>query len=316
MNIQIFENKDFGQIRIVDKNGEVWFIANDVARALGYLRTADAVREHCKGVSEIPTPTSGGIQRVKIIPESDFYRLVLRSKMPKAEEFQDWVCGEVLPSIRKTGSYSVSAVPQLSDDALILAAMTKLQNRVAEQAKKLEVTEQKVEEQAKQIEQERPKVAFADSVACSRTDIKVGVMAKILNQNGYDVGQNRFFETLREEGFLISRRGSDWNMPTQKAMELGLFRVQQTCITHSDGHTTIERTPKVTGKGQIYFVNKYCPKKNLFGEKPAGLPVVPEAVSIHQQQPNESLSSNRRGFDRWTAVLFLGAPAPSGGTLI
>ena len=165
--------------------------------------------------------------------------------MPSAEKFETWVFDEVLPSIRKTGGY-IAGEEELSEDELI--------------AKALIVVNRKLATREKQLEEQKPKVLFADSVTASKTTILIGELAKIIKQNGGDIGQNRLFEWLRENSYLISRKGTDYNMPTQKAMNQGLFEIKETTITHADGHISINKTPKVTGKGQVYFVNKFLNK--------------------------------------------------------
>lgn len=172
----------------------------------------------------------------------------MSSKLPNAKKFKRWVTSEVLPSIRKTGGY-IAGEESMTDDELIAKAMTVLN-------KKLELAH-------KQLEEQKPKVLFADSVETSKTSILVGELAKIIKQNGYDIGQNRLFAWLRKNNYLTSRKGIDYNMPTQKAMNLGLFEVKETTITHSDGHISISKTAKVTGKGQVYFVNKFAKQGGL-----------------------------------------------------
>ena len=241
--LKIFENAEFGKIRIVEINDEPWFVGKDVAQALGYgegKSLANAVANHVdeedKGVTELMTP--GGKQKMVIINESGLYSLVLSSKLPTARKFKRWVTAEVLPSIRKTGGY---AIPKDYPSALRALADAE------EQRFALEAENQ----------QNKPKALFADAVCASKTSILVGELAKLLKQNGVDIGQNRLFAWMRGNGFLIRRQGTDFNMPTQKAMELGLFEIKETAITHSDGHTSVNKTPKVTGKGQLYFVKQF-----------------------------------------------------------
>lgn len=187
--------------------------------------------------------TPSGLQTMTIINESGLYSLILSSKLPTAKEFKHWVTSEVLPSIRKTGGY-ISGQETMSDSELM--------------AKALLVAQRQIEQRDKQIAEMHPKVLFADSVCASKTSILVGELAKILKQNGVDnMGQNRLFEWLRTHGYLIRRKGNDYNMPAQKAMEMGLFEIKETVVSHADGHQTTNKTPKVTGKGQQYFVNKF-----------------------------------------------------------
>lgn len=249
-DLQIFNSPEFGEIRTIEKNGEPWFVGKDVAAALGYEKPTDAVRKHVdvedRGISKMETPS--GAQETTIINESGLYSLVLSSKLPTAKKFKRWITSEVIPSIRKHGAYMTPDKLEevlLKPDTLIQLA----QNLKAEQEKR-KALEVKMEEQ-------KPKVLFAESVEAAKTSILIGELAKLLKQNGINIGQNRLFEWLRNNGYLIRRQGSDYNMPTQRAMEMGLFEIKETTITHSDGHIHVSKTPKVTGKGQVYFVNLF-----------------------------------------------------------
>lgn len=249
-NLQIFNSPDFGQIRIIQQNGEPWFVGKDVAQALGYSQTAKAVREHVKdnhkGMSVLDTP--GGKQETTIIDEAGLYSLVMRAKTEKAEAFQEWVTGEVLPAIRKHGGYlTPDKIEQaLTDpDMIIKLATTLKEERAARQQAEAN------------LQAAKPKVLFADAVSASDSTILIGDLAKILKQNGYNTGQKRLFQWLRDNGYLIKRQGADYNSPTQRSMELGLFRVKETPIIHADGHVTVNKTVKVTPKAQIYFANKF-----------------------------------------------------------
>ncbi|KRM54782.1 phage antirepressor [Lacticaseibacillus sharpeae] len=228
---------------------EPMFVGKDVAEALGYKRTADAIREHVddddKGVSNLPTP--GGTQQTTVINESGMYSLVLSSKLPTAKEFKHWVTHEVLPTIRKHGAYMTpDTIKQtLADPDFIIGLATQLKE---EQAKTAAL--------AADNEAMRPKAIFADAVSVSHTTILIGELAKLLRQNGVNIGQNRLFGWLRENGYLINRKGTDWNQPTQRSADMKLFKVKETAINHSDGSVSISKTVKVTGKGQQYFINK------------------------------------------------------------
>lgn len=223
------------------------FCLADVAKSLGYSNPAKAVIDHCKGVTVLETPTQSGVQPIKYGKEGEVYRLTMKSKLPNAEKFQDWVCNEVLPSIRKHGAYMTDNVLEqaISNPDFMIGL---LQNLKEEQKKRIEA-------EAK-IEVDKPKVLFSEAVTTSKTSILIGDLAKIIKQNGVEMGQNRMFSWLRDNGYLIKRKGSDFNMPTQKSMEMKLFEIKETAITHSDGHITINKTPKVTGAGQVFFVNK------------------------------------------------------------
>lgn len=247
--VQIFENSEFGQVRTVDVDGKTYFVANDVAKALGYSVPKDAITRHCKGALKYRHLTLGGEQEIKIIPEGDIYRLVIKSQLPSAERFERWIFDEVLPSIRKTGGYIVGQ-DTLSDDELIAKALMVAQNKIAERDKV-------IAEKQECINQMKPKEVFADAIMSSHTTILVGELAKLIKQNGYDIGQNRLFAWLRENGYLISRKGTDYNMPTQRSMEQGLFEIKESTSINSDGSIRTNKTPKVTGKGQHYFVNKF-----------------------------------------------------------
>lgn len=250
--LQVFENAQFGQVRIIEENGKPLFCGSDVAKALGYMRPADALAQHCKGSVKRRLLTAGGEQDAKFIPEGDVYRLIARSKLPAAERFEKWVFDEVLPSIRKNGGYIVGQ-ETMTDDELLANALMVAQRKIAARDKQIEVQE-------KQIEAMHPKALFADAVSASKTSILIGDLAKLLKQNGVDIGQKRLFQWLRENKYLISQKGASYNSPTQRSMEMKLFEVKETTITHADGHITINRTAKVTGKGQVYFINKFVGK--------------------------------------------------------
>lgn len=249
--IQIFKNAEFGSVRTVDVDGVIHFVGKDVAQALGYSQTDKAIVRHVDEDDRTKYTVTDNLNRPQetfIITESGLYSLVLSSKLPTAKKFKHWVTSEILPSIRKHGAYMTAETLEkalTSPDFLILLA-----NQIkAEQEKNRQLETQ--------IEANKPKVIFADAVSVSNTSILVGDLAKLIKQNGVDIGANRLFKWLRDNGYLISRKGSDYNSPTQKSMEMKLFEVKETVVTHSDGHTSINKTPKVTGKGQQYFVNKF-----------------------------------------------------------
>lgn len=249
-NLQIFTNQEFGQIRTIEQNGQPWFVGKDVAQALGYSQTAKAVREHVKdnhkGMSILDTP--GGKQETTIIDEAGLYSLVMKAKTEKAEAFQEWVTSEVLPAIRKHGAY-------MNDDVLKQAIESP--DFLIQLATKLKEEKEARQQAEADLLEAKPKVLFADAVSASDSTILIGDLAKILKQNGYNTGQKRLFQWLRDNGYLIKRQGADYNSPTQRSMELGLFRVKETPIIHADGHVTVNKTVKVTPKAQIYFANKF-----------------------------------------------------------
>lgn len=239
-DLQLFNNPEFGAVRAVEVDGEPWFVGKDVAQALGYNDTDQALRKHVDDEDKLTRRFDGSGQErsMTTINESGLYSLVLSSKLPGAKKFKRWVTAEVLPTIRKTGGYQL---PKDFPSAL---------RALADATEKLLAVET-------ENEANRPKVLFADAVSTAKTSILVGELAKLLKQNGVDIGQNRLFGWLRENGFLIRRNGTDFNMPTQKSMDLGLFEIKETVVSHADGHTSVNKTPKVTGKGQQYFVQRF-----------------------------------------------------------
>ena len=236
--MKVFSNAMFGDVRILLQGDKPWFVAKDVCDCLEIKNTTDALKR--LDDDERARFNLGRQGETNIVNEYGLYSLVLSSRKPEAKIFKRWITHDVLPALRKTGSYSMN-IPQTLPEAL---------RAYADEVEQHNKTKALVEAQ-------RPKVIFADAVSTSDTDILIGDLAKLLNQNGHNIGQNRLFERLRKEGYLISRKGNSYNTPTQKAMELGLFRIKETAITHADGRTTINKTPKVTGKGQLYFINRY-----------------------------------------------------------
>nr|WP_279067413.1 phage antirepressor KilAC domain-containing protein [Catenibacterium mitsuokai] len=248
--LQVFKNQEFGSVRTLVIDNEPWFVGKDVAEALGYKNTKDALAKHVdsedKEILKSQNATLENIPNrgVTVVNESGLYSLVLSSKLPSAKKFKRWVTSEVLPALRKTGQYQVK---ELSGQELMAKALIEAQSVLAAKDK--------------QIQEMKPKVVFADAVATSHTSILVGELAKILKQNGIDKGQKRLFAWLREKGYLIKRQGTDYNMPTQKAMELGLFEIKEGSYVNGSGVNITTKTPKVTGKGQQYFINKFLAKE-------------------------------------------------------
>lgn len=241
--LKIFNNKEFGKIRTVTIDNEPWFVGKDVASSLGYERATKAIQDHVdsEDKDEVPIQDSiGRMQKTPIISESGLYALIFGSKLESAKRFKHWVTSEVLPALRKTGGYNLQQ-PQ-GKELLALAVLE---------------AQKTIEEQTAQIEEMKPKAIFADAVATSHTSILIGDLAKILKQNGIETGQKRLFEWLRENGFLSKRKGAEWNSPTQKSMNLGLFEVKEITSVNPDGSVRINKTTKVTGKGQKYFINKF-----------------------------------------------------------
>lgn len=247
--LTIFENPNFGEVRTIDINDKPYFVAVDVARALGYSNPHDAIARHCKGVvkhegvsiniNQYGTKTSQRAM-MSFIPEGDIYRLITRSQLPEAEKFETWVFDEVIPSIRKHGLYAMDDL--INNPDLAIKALTALKEEREKNAKLAAVNEEL-----------KPKAQLADAVTGSPYTISVGEMAKILNQNGVDIGQNRFYKWLRANGYIMGT-----NTPTQKAMELKIFVLKESTVSLPDGTQKLVKTPRVTGKGQEYFLKKFA----------------------------------------------------------
>ena len=248
-NISTFNNPAFGSVRAVSVNDEPYFVGKDVAEILGYERPTDAVRKRVdpddRGVAKMETPS--GVQEMTIINESGLYSLILSSKLPKAKEFKRWVTAEVLPAIRKTGGY-------VNDTAQFVESYFGQLEPNQKHALTMMFDESK--RMSAQLKEQAPKVLFANAVETAHNSILIGDLAKIIRQNGVDIGQKRLFEWLRQNGYLI-KDGQSKNMPTQKAMEMSLFEVKESTINNPDGSVRVTRTTKVTGKGQTYFVKKF-----------------------------------------------------------
>ena len=249
--VQIFQNKAFGAVRVVEYGGEPWFVARDVCECLGLGRQQDSTRyldEDEKGECLVNTPS--GEQMAVTVSEPGLYSLILRSRKPEAKAFKRWIVHEVIPSIRKTGSYGIPALPNFRNPAEAARAWTdKEEQRLLEEQKRLALE--------RRMEEVRPKVVFAESIEVAKTCIPVGEMAKLIKQaTGYDIGQNRFFEWLRNKGYL-HKSGSQMNMPTQRCIDSGWMEIKEGTRIGSSGESHITRTPKITGKGQIYFINLF-----------------------------------------------------------
>ena len=252
-DLQTFEFENQG-VRTLTIDDEPYFVGNDVANILGYKKARNAIASHVDFDDKKDAPIQGplgGMQNVTVINESGLYSLIMSSKLPNAKKFKHWVTSEVLPSIRRHGAY-------LTDQKAIDIMTNKdgLANLLKQAADQLE-------QKDVQIKKLEPKARFADTVAASEDTILIGDLAKILKSNGIDIGQNRLFEWMRMHGYLAKRRGSSRNMPTQKSIERNLFKIKETTITHADGHITIQKTPKVTGTGQQYFVKKFLEIKEI-----------------------------------------------------
>lgn len=240
MEVQIFNNEQFGSIRAaINEHGEPWFVAKDVCSALELQNPTVAV--NALDEDERAKFNLGRQGSANVISEAGFYKLVMRSRKPEAKQFQRWVTHEVLPAIRRTGGYMVAKQDETPEETMARAVL---------------IAQDTIKRQKEQLEEMKPKALFADAVAASDGTCLVGELAKLLRQNGVDIGQNRLFAWFRENGFL-GNVGQNRNVPTQRAMDMGLFRIKETAITHSDGHVTISRTAKITGKGQQYFVKRF-----------------------------------------------------------
>lgn len=258
-NLKLVKSDNFGKVKCDfwrDENGDILMTREQIGRALGYADPHRAIykihernRDRLDKFSVVSklTTTDGKAYETYLYTAKGVYEICRFSRQPKADIFMDWVW-DVVESIRKHGAYMT---PEKIEEVLLNP------DTIIQLATTLKEEQQKRIQAERQLEEQKPKVIFADAVSTSRTSILVGELAKIMRQNGIDTGQNRLFQWLRDNGYLIKRKGTDYNMPTQYSMDLGLFEVKETVITHADGHTSISKTPKVTGKGQIYFINKF-----------------------------------------------------------
>lgn len=249
--LKIFENTEFGKVRATEINGEAWLVGKDVAEILGYERPTKAVTDHVDSEDRDVVPIQdsiGRMQNTPIINESGLYSLIISSKLPQAKKFKRWVTADVLPSIRKHGAYMT---PQKIEEVLLNP------DTIIKLATDLKAEREERMKLQRETEELKPKALFADAVSASKTSILIGDLAKLIKQNGHDIGQRRLFQWMRDKGYLIKQQGTSWNMPTQRSMDMGLFEIKETTITHSDGHVSISKTVKVSGKGQVYFVNKF-----------------------------------------------------------
>ncbi|SEN94482.1 anti-repressor protein [Peptostreptococcus russellii] len=255
--LQIFNNSEFGEVRVLEINNEPWFVGKDVAEVLGYKDINRAVKQHVaaedlqacnyKAYGDLYPSLWNNINDFSnkiLINESGLYDLIFASELPSAKKFKRWVTSEVLPTIRKHGMYATEEL--LANPDLLISV-----------AQELKVEREKRKTLEAERETNKPKVLFADSVQSSKKSILVGELAKLIKQNGVDIGQNRLFAWLRKEGYLISRKGESFNLPTQRSMELGVLEIKESTHINPDGSVRLTKTPKVTGKGQIYFINKF-----------------------------------------------------------
>lgn len=256
-SIQVYNSKQFGSVRTVEIDGEPWLVGKDVAVALGYANPQKAIRDHVDDEDKTLNDsfTVNGTP-VVLINESGMMSLVLSSKLDSARAFKRWITSEVLPSIRKHGMYATEETldKMISSPEFGIKLLTALKEE-----------KEKTKSLTAKVEQDAPKVLFADAVATAHTSILIGELAKLLKQNGVDMGQNRLFDWMRKNGYLISRVGTDYNMPTQRSMERGWMEIKENAITRPDGGITVTKTTKITGKGQQYFINLFLKGGNANG---------------------------------------------------
>lgn len=249
-SLKVFENPEFGNIRVLTIKNEPYFVGKDVASVLGYKDTSDALKKHVDSDDKLTRrfADSGQNREMYIINESGLYSLILSSKLPTAKRFKRWVTGEVLPAIRKHGAYlteqKVEEILTNPDTIIKLATRLKEEREARKQAEALN-------------EANRPKVIFAEAVSASHSSILIGDLAKILRGNGVNIGQRRLFQWMRDHGYLIKQKGASYNMPTQRAMDMGLFRVKEGTYINGSGANIVTKTTKVTGRGQQFFINKF-----------------------------------------------------------
>lgn len=266
-NVTIFRKEEFGAVRAVTLEGEPWFVAADVCRALGIgdSRTATA-RLDDDEKDAVLIRTLGGEQKMTIISESGLYALVLSSRKPEAKAFKRWITHEVIPAIRKTGGY-IAAKPDETPEEIMARALVVANETLARHKQQLEAANEKIKADA-------PKVLFAETVQKAEGDILVRQLARLMNQRGYDVGERRLYEILRRDGWVIKANAKDQNAPTQKSVDMGLMRVIERTIGSAE-KTFLSTTPVITPKGQLYFLNKYAP------ERPERkIPPVQEAMTL------------------------------------
>lgn len=244
--LQIFNSEEFGEIRTVSINDEPWFVASDICRALDIQNVTQAVQK--LDDDERSMFNIGRQGNANCVNEYGLYSLVLASRKPEAKKFKRWITHEVIPSIRKHGGY-IAGQESMTDDQLLAKALLVAQSKIAER-------DQIIAQKQERIEQMRPKALFADAVSASKHSILIGDLAKLICQNGYLIGQKRLFQWMRENGYLITQ-GSSYNRPKQRYVEQGLFEIKESTINNPDGSVRITITPKVTGKGQVFFVNKF-----------------------------------------------------------
>ena len=261
-NLQVFQNEEFGQVRVLEKDGQPWFIAKDVCECLEIKNSRDAVSRLDEDEKDVVlTDTPGGSQKLQVVNEYGLYTLILSSRKPEAKKFKRWITHEVIPSIRKHGAYMT---PEKIEEVLMNP------DTIIQLATALKEEQQRRLQAERQIEEQKPKVLFAEAWEVSEHSILVGEMAKLLAKNGLEnMGQNRLFKWLRENGYL-HKSGQQYNLPTQKSIELGIIEVKTRTIANPDGSVRVTKTPKVTVKGQVYFLEKFKEKLGMGRSRVSG----------------------------------------------
>lgn len=256
-NIEIFKNDLFGSVRVTVKESQPLFCLTDVCKALDLGNPSQVKTRLDGGVisNEVIPDSIGRQQEMTFVNEDGLYDVILDSRKPEAKVFRKWVTSEVLPSIRKTGGY-IAARAEDTPEEIMARALLVAQDTLRRRDERIAQLQQENESQQEKIKADAPKVLFAEAVSTSQSSCLVGELAKIIQQNGVQIGQNRLFKWMRSNGFLCTH-GAQYNMPTQKAMEMGLFEIKEHSVLRPDGSVMVTRTTKVTGKGQVYFVNRF-----------------------------------------------------------
>lgn len=252
-DVTIFRKDEFGAVRAVTLEGEPWFVAADVCRALGLGNSSDVIKrldEDERTLVSIEGASNG--LPVNAVNEPGLYALILGSRKPEAKAFKRWITHEVIPSIRKTGGY-IAGQETMDDDQLLANALMVAQRKIAERNKQLKAANTKIQADA-------PKVLFAETVEKAEGDILVRQLAKLMVQRGYDTGEKRLYDLLRRDGFVIKANAKDQNAPTQRSVDMGLMRSIERTVSSAE-KTFVSSTTVITPKGQIYFLNKYAPEK-------------------------------------------------------
>ena len=256
-DIMIFNNPEFGSIRTIEQNGEPWFVGKDVAEALGYSNASKALSDHVDEQDKLNNESlvSLGQRGGWLINESGLYSLIFSSKLEGAQRFKHWVTSKILPSIRRNGGY-IAGQEEMTPTEIMAKAVLLAQKTIADREARIAALTAKNAELT-------PKAEFADAITASKATILIGNLATVLKQNGCDIGQNRLFRYLRENGYLIAQKSDRYNTPTQRAMDMGLFEVDTSLFTTAYGNAKISYTTRVTPKGQQYFIDKFVKERGV-----------------------------------------------------